>query len=196
MGPAAPAVGHLGCSIREIPRATGIARDLRHRAPGPIGEAHHDRSTPMGRARRDPLWRPPRLAVAVVEPQEPVGDRQADRGRHEEGAAEGDARSGGGGLRHQAVAQGGGRLATIPPRASGSATRRHPSRRLAAVAARLLRMRPCLLLEAYGEIAPTHRPHGEEPERSEGVSNHGHERLLRISREGDRAGMATTAGWR
>jgi hypothetical protein len=42
---------------------------------------------------------------------------------------------------------------------------------------------PCLWLEAEGEMAPTHRPHGEEPERSAGVSNHGHEFVLRPSFE-------------
>jgi hypothetical protein len=44
-------------------------------------------------------------------------------------------------------------------------------------------MRPCLWLEVEGEIGPTHYPHGEEPERGEGVSNHGHEKTHRVRRE-------------
>ena len=69
--------------------------------------------------------------------------------------------------------------------ATSTPTYKHPSRRIAARAAMLLRMRSfvvarpsLLLLEMLPDDAPTHHPHGEEhgrPSRRPCVSNHGHE---------------------
>ena len=58
-------------------------RARRGRAPD------HERGAPVGRARRDSGRRSHGLAADPVEPQEPVGDRQADRRQGR--AAEGDA---------------------------------------------------------------------------------------------------------
>src|SRR5882757_8352640 len=60
----------------------------------------------MGCSRRDPRRWSPGLAATALEPQEPLGDRQADRDQRKDGAAEGDAGGGQASLRHQAVASG------------------------------------------------------------------------------------------
>src|SRR5262249_7774542 len=62
---------------------------LRGRGAGRRRAPHHDGGAPVGRARRNPVRRPPGLASHPVEPQEPAGDRQAAHGQGR--AAEGNA---------------------------------------------------------------------------------------------------------